>query len=69
MGLTDKLPHLGEFDSKNESSHLGDSRRALLEALQVVLGQQEETLLPPGEQLVLLLPQQSLPMGWDDRNE
>ena len=53
--------HLREPELEYESAHLGDARRPLLEALQVVRGQDEESLLPPREHLVPLLPQQSLP--------
>ena len=52
--------HLGEPQLEYESAHLGDARRPLLEALQVVRGQDEESLLPPREHLVPLLPQQPL---------
>ena len=55
------LSHLREPQLEDESAHLCDARRALLEALQVVGRQDEESLLPPREHLVPLLPQQTLP--------
>ena len=53
--------YLDEFDLEDECAHLGDAAGAPLEALQVVLRQDEEALLPPREDLVPLLPQQTLP--------
>ena len=53
--------HLREPQLEYESAHLRDARRPLLEALQVVRGQDEESLLPTGEHLVPLLPEQPLP--------
>ena len=53
--------HLNELDLEDECAHLCDARGAPLEALQVVLGEDEEALLPPREDLVPLLPHQALP--------
>ncbi len=52
--------HLLQPDLEYERSHLGDPGRPPPEALQVVRSQYEEPLLPPGEQLVALLPHQAL---------
>lgn len=41
-----------------EASHLGDLAGLLLEALEEVPGQDEISLLPPGEDFIPLLPQQ-----------
>ena len=41
-----------------EASHLGDLAGLLLEALEEVSGQDEISLLPPGEDFIPLLPQQ-----------
>ena len=42
-----------------EASHLSDLAGLLLEALEEVSGQDEISLLPPGEDLIPLLPQQT----------
>ena len=46
---------------EQEFSHLGELWAVLLEAVEVILGQDEEPLLPPGEELVPLVPQDPLP--------
>ena len=46
--------HLCESNFEDESSHLRDTRGALLEALQVVPREHEVPLLPPGEYSVAL---------------
>ena len=46
---------------EEELSHLRHSRRAALEAVEVVRREDEEALLPAREDLVPLLPQQPLP--------
>ena len=48
---------------EEELSHLRHSRRAALEAVEVVRREDEEALLPPREYLVPLLPQQALPQS------
>ena len=45
---------------EDESSHFCEPGGALLEAVEVFLGEDEESLLPPGEELVPLLPQKPL---------
>ena len=40
-----------------EASHLSDLARLLLEALEEVSGEDEISLLPPGEDFIPLLPQ------------
>ena len=51
---------LRQTDLEDEAAHLSNARRPFLEALEIVAGEDEEPLLPPGEQLVSLLPQQAL---------
>ena len=48
---------------KNEPSHFGDFGCGLLEAVEGVFGENEVPLLPPGEELVSLLPKESLLQG------
>ena len=55
--------YLWQPQLKNESSHLGHPGCSLPEALQVVLSENEEPLLPPGENLVALLPEKAFPDG------
>ena len=43
-----------------EPAHLGEPRAALLEAVEVVLGEDEVALLPTREELVPLLPEEAL---------
>lgn len=54
------MTYICEFYFENESSHFTDSGRAFLVTLQIVLGEDEEPLLPPGEESIPLLPEQSL---------
>ncbi len=58
-----QVSHLREPDLEDERSHLCDPGGAPAEALQVVGGQDEEALLPPGEELVPLLPQEAPQQG------
>ena len=55
--------HLRQLDGKDELAHLGDPAGALLEALEKIPRQDEIPLLPSGEDLVSLLPQQPLLQG------
>ena len=55
-----KLPRLFLPYLEYEPAHLGESGAALLEAVEVVLGEDEVALLPPREELVPLLPEEAL---------
>merc|ERR1719184_723881 len=54
---------LRKLDGEDELAHLGDPACALLEALEQVPGEDEVPLLPPREELVPLLPQETLLQG------
>ncbi len=51
---------VAELHLVEELAHLGDSRRALLEAVEVVLGEDEVALFPPAKEFIALRPQKAL---------
>merc|ERR1719330_1640960 len=55
--------HIIQFNFENKGSHLRYPRSSFLETLEVVLGEDEEPFLPPGEKFIFLLPESSFLEG------